>query len=182
MIRFFFVMMLFCNISYAGCNEYYNVDDDYSFYIMELDIVNDVKHFSLNGIYDNSTCYKISQVIKVYSNYDIVIHADSRGGRADELLQIMDIIHTHGRVTWIVDDGAECMSSCAITGIAANKIDGTLQFHGITIKNTNIPVKHLSNKINKKIKEYGFEGPKIEKLLDTIYILTPLTFKNGIIQ
>lgn len=117
----------------------------------------------LSGTFDDSSYNDLYKVLNKYSNYNIIIHANSNGGMfkdSNSIVNIMDLIHKHN-VTWIVGKKSRCYSMCAIAGISAKNVSGVLYFHGV---HNDI---HYNNSLNRVVhKEINIEAN--EKVLNKL--------------
>lgn len=107
----------------------------------------------LSGTFDDTSYNKLNTVFNKYRNYNIIIHADSKGGiftNYNNIVDIMDLIHKHN-VTWIVNKKNRCYSMCAFAGISSKNISGVLYFHGISINDR----LHEDITILNKLKSYN---------------------------
>lgn len=109
---------------------------------------------------------------------------DSNGGRINGLEKAMDAIRSHGKVNWVVPEKNGCYSACALLGIAASKIDGTLYFHSPSsaYKNKDYMLAGRNQEIINRIVSYGYEQYMVERLLYSVNIFTKLKFIDGVLQ
>ena len=132
----------------------------------------------LSGTFDDSSYNDLYKVLNKYSNYNIIIHANSNGGMfkdSNSIVNIMDLIHKHN-VKWIVGEKAHCYSMCAIAGISAKNVSGVLNFHGFhnyTLHENNlkkIVLKEINTEVNEKIlnklHQYGYNNFYFKEILN----------------
>jgi hypothetical protein len=113
----------------------------------------------LEGRFTRYTYADLQVTYKMYSNYDFIIYANSIGGYAGDILKIMDLVHSHGKTTFVVDDDHKCKSACALMGISAKSVKGILSFHASHYSNQENAYKTIDKKSNaevkQKLKEFG---------------------------
>ena len=167
-----FTLYAFFLITLLGCAENYSV--------VKYNETND--KYYLSGDLNLHSYVSITQTLNQNKNKKITFIVDSLGGYVSGIEDAMDAIHAHGQVNWIVSN--RCYSACALLGIAASHIDGTLYFHSINADygNTSYVSLARNERIIKKIISYGYDQSMANKLLSSINIQTKLQFKNGILQ
>ena len=135
-----------------------------------------VKNVNLKGKFDDTSYDKIQQMVKQYENEILVVHANSTGGYANDVIKTMDTIHAHGNIIWVVDENNVCASMCANVGMASSRVIGKMYFHGIKFENGERD--ELTNiKVVKRFVNYGYPESKIKNTMG--FILQPITFRNG---
>ena len=163
-----FISTLFL-ISLIGCAENYNVPR-----------YNETNNkYYLSGDLNLHTYESIIQIVEKNKDKKITLVVDSLGGYVSGIEDAMDAIHAHGEVSWIVR--SRCYSACALLGIAASRIDGTLYFHSINAGYGNTSYMSLTRNdhIIKKLISYGYNKNFAEKLMSSINIQTKLEFHDG---
>ena len=156
------------NTSKGGLARYNQSKDIYYFY----------------GDIDSNSYQSIIEVLNQNPNKEVKFVVDSNGGRINGLERAMDAIRSHGKVHWVVPENNGCYSACALLGISASKIDGTLYFHSPSsaYKNADYMLAGRNEVIIKRIVSYGYDQYMVERLLYSVNIYTKLKFKDGVIQ
>jgi len=166
------LLLLICNTSFS------KVISSRNFTLDGPLIKNNNANIILSGTFDDSSYNDLYKVLNKYSNYNIVIHADSNGGifkDPNNIINIMDLIHKHN-VIWIVGKKSRCYSMCAFAGISAKNVYGILNFHGVHnyVYHSNSLNKIVDNQINietnkkvlNKLKQYGYNNFDFEDILN----------------
>lgn len=143
---------------------------------------NDTHYFY--GDIDSNSYKSIIDVINQNKNKQVKFVVDSNGGWIDGLEPAMNAIRSHGNVYWVVPENNGCYSACALLGISAAKIDGTLYFHSPSsaYKNKDFMLAGRNDEIIKKIVSYGYDQYMVERLLNSVNIYTKLKFNDGVLQ
>ncbi len=143
---------------------------------------NDTYYFY--GDIDINSYQSIIEVLNQNKNKQVKFVVDSNGGWIDGLEHAMDAIRSHGNVYWVIPEGNGCYSACALLGISAAKIDGTLYFHSPSsaYKNKDFMLAGRNDEIIKKIVSYGYDQYMVERLLNSVNIYTKLKFSDGVLQ
>lgn len=143
---------------------------------------NDTYYFY--GDIDSNSYKSIIEVLNQNKDREVKFVVDSNGGWIDGLEPAMDAIRVHGKVFWVVPEQNGCYSACALLGISAAKIDGTLQFHSPSsaYKNKDFMLAGRNDEIIKKIVSYGYNQFMVERLLNSVNIYTKLKFNNGVLE
>lgn len=143
---------------------------------------NDTYYFY--GDIDSNSYQSIIDVLNQNKNKQVKFVVDSNGGWIDGLEPAMDAIRSHGNVYWVVPQNNGCYSACALLGISAAKIDGTLYFHSPSsaYKNKDFMLAGRNDEIIKKIVSYGYDQYMVERLLNSVNIYTKLKFNDGVLQ
>ena len=162
--------MLGCaeNTSKVGLARYNQAKDTYYFY----------------GDIDSNSYQSIIEVLNQNKDKQVKFVVDSNGGRINGLERAMDAIRSHGKVYWVVPEDNGCYSACALLGISAAKIDGTLQFHSPSsaYKNADYMLAGRNEEIINRVTSYGYDRYMVERLLHSVNIYTKLKFKDGVMQ
>lgn len=138
--------------------------------------------YKLSGQMSDASYRALIVVLEKNKDEPIEIIANSNGGWITGIDEAMDAIRKHGRVFWRVPQGGICQSACALLGIAANKIDGTLAFHSIsaTYNNNRYMMAGKDEELIEKIISYGYKQDTAERLLKSVNIFVKLNFKDGV--
>ena len=158
MNKFILLFLMFCNLSYAFTIN--KIDNDDHILI------------TINGYFDENSYDHIKNNIE--KNKNIIIHANSHGGYANDILDIMDLIHNNS-VTWIVDNKSSCESVCALAAIASKDIHGVIKFHQVSNLYTQQRAHRLNYMVKQKLISYGIAEEKAEDLMES-YNLKSITF------
>jgi len=140
--------------------------------------------YQLRGEFDVNTYESIIEVLTKNQGRPVKFEVNSNGGWIAGLDRAMDAIRAHGKVDWEVRGDDICYSACALLGIAASKINGTLQFHSLSAsyKESRYMLAGKNDEIAKKIISYGYDEQMVERMLNSVNIFLTLTFKEGVIQ
>ena len=136
------------------------------------------------GDTDSNSYESIIRALDQNKDKDVKFVVDSNGGRINGLEKAMDAIRSHGRVYWVVPEHNGCYSACALLGIAAAKIDGTLYFHSPSsaYKNEDYMLAGRNQEIINRLVSYGYDQSMVERLLNSVNIFTKLKFNDGVLQ
>ena len=139
------------------------------------------RHY-LSGDLNAHSYESIIQVLNQNQNKKVTFVVDSLGGYVSGIEDAMDAIHAHGQVNWIVRN--RCYSACALLGISASHIDGTLYFHSVNAEYGKTTYASLgrNERIIKRIVSYGYSQSMANKLLSSINIQTKLEFNDGVLE
>jgi len=150
--------------------------------VLRYDPYNDV--YYLNGDLDSNSYQEIADLLVNHKNKPVTIIARSNGGRLVGLEGAMDAIRAHGQVHWIVPASSHCYSACAVLGLSASKIDGTLYFHSIfsSYKKTTFQLMGRNESVMSRLISYGYDKAMIEGLFRSVNIYKKLQFKEGVLQ
>ena len=150
--------------------------------VFRYDAYNDV--YYLNGDLDSNSYQEIADLLVNHKNKPVTIIAKSNGGRLVGLEGAMDAIRAHGQVHWIVPASSYCYSACAVLGLSASKIDGTLYFHSIfsSYKKTTFQLMGRNESVMSRLISYGYDKAMIEGLFRSVNIYKKLQFKEGVLQ
>lgn len=86
--------------------------------------------FEMVGDYDEYSIVDIKEFLYKHPE-PVLIFPYSKGGAAQNVLEIQNVIKDHGNVGFYVDDKGFCYSMCAWTALAANRLAGEFNFHGV---------------------------------------------------
>lgn len=141
-------------------------------------------YYSLTGRMDEKSYDAIIELIKNKPTQSIKILANSRGGYVAGILDAMDAIHKHGRVSWDVSAGSVCQSACAVLALSASKINGELDFHSVYGQYNKDKYMMLGNndEIKNKLISFGYSQDLISKLFGSINIYKTLKFQDGVLS
>ncbi len=137
--------------------------------------------YYLSGEISSNTYRSLIEVLNKNKGSTIYVLANSNGGWIAGIDEAMDAIRQHGQVNWEVSEHNICYSACALLGIAAKRINGTLQFHSLSAsyKDSRYIMAGKNEELVEKIISYGYERELAEKLLNSVNIFTKVTFKDG---
>jgi len=138
--------------------------------------------YYLSGDLNLHSYESIVNVLNQNQGKKITFIVNSLGGYVSGIEDAMDAIHRHGQVSWIVQ--RNCYSACALLGISASHIDGTLYFHSINADYGNTSYASLvrNERITNKIISFGYNQSMAKKLLSSINIQIKLEFIDGVLQ
>ena len=141
-------------------------------------------NFTFSGRIDRESYRNLIEVINSYPNQHITIHANSNGGYIDGILDAMDAIHEHGKVTWSVTSYHQCVSACAVLGMSAQQINGKLSFHSVYTQYNSKTYKLLGNndEIQQRLIDFGYDPQLVKQIFLSINIYRSLEFFNGKIK
>ena len=164
-----YLLSIFFVIGLVSCAENYSV--------VKYNETND--KYYLSGDLNLHSYESITQVLNRNKNKKITFVVDSLGGYVSGIEDAMNAIHNHAQVNWIVR--SRCYSACALLGIAASRIDGTLYFHSINADYGKTSYMSLARneRIIKKIISYGYNQQMANRMLSSINIQTKLQFRDG---
>ena len=140
--------------------------------------------YYLHGDVDANSYKSIIDVLSKNQRKPVTFVVDSNGGWITGIENAMDAMRAHGQVHWIVPENGGCYSACALLGISAAKIDGTLNFHSpsSSYKNSDYMLTGRNEQIIQKIVSYGYNRLLVERLLNSVNIYSKLKFKDGVLQ
>lgn len=140
--------------------------------------------YYLNGDLDSNSYQEIAELLANNQYTPVTIVARSNGGKLVGLEGAMDAIRSHGHVYWVVPSYSHCYSACAVLGLSASKIDGTLYFHSIfsSYKNTTFQLMGRNESVMNRLISYGYDKNMIEQLFKSVNIYKKLRFKEGVLQ
>ena len=140
--------------------------------------------YYLNGDLDSNSYQEIADLLESNKNRPVTIVAKSNGGRLVGLEGAMDAIRAHGQVHWIVPTYSHCYSACAVLGLSASKIDGTLYFHSIfsSYKKTTFQLMGRNESVMNRLISYGYDKAMVEGLFRSVNIYKKLQFEDGVLQ
>ncbi len=140
--------------------------------------------YFLSGEMSGNTYRSLIEALDTSKGQPIHIVANSNGGWITGIDQAMDAIRSHGQVYWEVPRQSVCYSACALLGIAAQKINGTLQFHSpsASYNSNRYMMAGKNEELIEKIISYGYERETTEKLLKSVNIFSKLVFVDGVLQ
>lgn len=137
--------------------------------------------FIFSGSINNDTYDAIIATLNQFPNQEIIITVNSNGGYIDGILEAMDAIRDHGQVTWTVPNYNQCLSACAVLGMAAHNINGILGFHSTYTKYRSQSFKLLGNneEIKSRLVSYGYDSSLVNQMFQSVNIFRSIEFKNG---
>jgi hypothetical protein len=137
--------------------------------------------YYLNGDLQSSSYLDLIKILNENSGKPVTVIANSNGGKVMRIEDAMDAMRAHGQVYWKVKRGGRCYSACALLGLSATKIDGTLHFHSVfsSFKDTTYKFSARNISIRSRLISYGYDESFVNRLFDSIYIYTKLRFVDG---
>lgn len=110
---------------------------------------------NLTGSFDEKSYDMLTELLTTFKSSHVTIFANSNGGDASRIVDIMDAVYAHGKVNWVVNDF--CASACAWTAIASRTITGPLRFHGVYDKKTKDLIYSDNFKISTRLWQYNIQ-------------------------
>ena len=132
-------------------------------------------HVVISGTYDSNSFKEFKKLYDEHKNEVLIVHANSPGGNADDIIKIMDLVREHNKTIWVVSDKSVCDSCCALTAISSKQVYGKLRFHGITNSTTGKLNPFMNAQVMNRLSSYGIPNSQIQMMLG--YVLVPFNYE-----